>query len=217
MNDNPADDTAERPMGWAALQAQMPHAKERLDEGNPLALYDAVTLCRNGRLPMPDWLAQALLDLIRSAYMGEVKGVKGKGKSYIGEAKKNLRTLYRGQAVWQIRRVQEDRSEWVMLPAPVRKCLLARRYGDATKFMGFGRTEVDAFAVASKALAGTFARGEPRTMEMAYRELTKGEYPLPLTVALAETLTAFELAAPDEWTSFTIPDWVKGWEQTGQI
>lgn len=204
------DVTVERPVTSGAWERQLPHIKRRLEAGNPLALYDGLVACRNGELPLPLWLMEATMELVKSALSGgavgyqRLSGKRGKGNSILGEAQKAFRTHARGHMVWSIRQVQKDREDWIGLPYPLRQLFCAGEIVD------FGTTEDDAFRIAHVALRGTYAQGAESTMRKAYRELQRRRRTSEF-LNFVETDQAFLLRDPGELSSTPLPPWLDDW------
>lgn len=194
-----------RPAGWAAKEQQLEFARQRFEAGNPLALYDGLTLCRDGELPLPKWLSDGLAAFMQDAMQGKMKGERGRGNSFLGEVRKARISETRAHMVWAIRQVQKDRSKWLGLPHPLIHLFLAGQVLD------FGRTEEDAFRIASEALRGTFAQGADSTMCKAYRTMNAEDDPYPTFLAFFETEYAFGLRMDGEAGSRKVPGWVADW------
>jgi hypothetical protein len=157
----------ERPVDWEHSEARLEVCKDRFDAGNALALHDALLRCEAAELPIPQWLAEALKNVLRLSFDGDIKGQRGKGNSFLGKTRKGRIAYSRALAVKFIRGVQADRRAWPSLYLPIRQRFLAAEIDD------FGSTEEDAFDVASLALRGTIARGAPSTMRKAYRQVSQ--------------------------------------------
>jgi len=194
-----------RPSNWPHHEDQLKFVEERFLAGNPLALYDGLILCRDGELPLPQWLTEGLAAFMLEAMKNGLKGERGKGNHFLGEIRKARITQIRAHMVWAIRKVQKDRKKWLGLPSPLKEMFFSGTILD------FGKTEDDAFRVASEALRSTIARGAESTMKKAHRNAWRDEHSQMNFFALYETEYVFDLRL-EKRASHKIPNWINDWE-----
>jgi hypothetical protein len=155
------------------------HLQTRFAEhGNQLALMDALILCSFARVPLPDWLAEGLLGMMRDALNdGYLRG-QGRGNSPTARALQFIVWDTRFWAVAAVRQAQGKPSkkiEWTgyseTSPELLREELFSRY---AKPPVEIGATLDRAYEVASELLLGTLAFGAPREMKRAWAKGAPG-------------------------------------------
>ncbi len=197
--------TVTRPAGWKAREGQLEHVRRSYENGNILALYDGLCLCRDAELPLPKWLVESLQEFMRESLIKGLRGRRGKGNKPIGKQFKARRSHIRVGMVFAIREVQKDRRNWGLLPEPILGKLLS---GEITEF---GSTVRDACEKAHEALRGTFAQAAADTIRDEYNSSKSDPRDYLTYRVYHETAVAFDLSLPNEGGISWLPDWLDDW------
>ncbi len=203
--------TVTRPAGWKAREGQLEHVRRNYENGNILALYDGLCLCRDAELPLPKWLVEGLQEFMRESLIKGLRGQKGKGNKPIGKQFKARRSHIRAAMVFAIREVQKDRRNWLALSGPILEKFFS---GEITEF---GSTVLDACEKAHEALRGTFAQASVDTIIDEYNNSKSDPRDYWTHGVSFETAAAFDLNMPGEGGSFHVPDWLDDWIAAGPL
>lgn len=171
-------------------------AYEAFTDGNTLAVLDALEICRSNSLPLPDWIANGLTDIIVDAVSGKSLGKKGRANSPLAQAREALKVAKRTSYFGRIRVAQQiplvepfpsgNFAFAFMLP-PETSILLA-----SGKIKSLGSTRSDALEILELSLRGTFAQTSLATLT---KMMTKYESEIGYEIS-DQTLERFGLA-PD--------------------
>lgn len=148
-------------------------------EGNWLALLDALAICHEHELPVPDWLQNGLREFVVSSVRGETLGRRGKGNSPLAQVRDEWKRRKRAQVFQQIRLAQS-------LPASANDGLVfalflpeeTLRLFREGKVRSVGTTREDAIRLTFESLRGTPAQASISTLDRMMTEYTStvGEF-----------------------------------------
>ena len=85
-------------------------------DGNPLALHEALGVCRDHALSTPAWVADACQKLFVDFYLGNTSGTVGKGNSLLGDYKKRVTAYVRSRAYHTVRAWHKNPHHYVHMP-----------------------------------------------------------------------------------------------------
>ena len=149
-------------------------SQERLSLGNPLSIYDALTICEEQQIPLPNWLNDSLKNLLVDALTGVKIGKRGRSNAPLPAAREALKTFVRRDTVRRVRLLQElvddestdwnQNSVWAML-------ILSnslKSYFDKNPDQAIGGTLKRAIEISELSLRGTFSQGSYETMRKAW-------------------------------------------------
>lgn len=157
-----------RAPNWELWPSQLKWAKERYDQGNILALFDALALCRRGNLPLPEWAYKGLMDFGAGALTGELPKKRGRAGSLFASHRDLLIHQERYLTVWsKYQFLQELKSADTALMHSSR-LILRLKPNQTVK-----PTWLSAYALAAEELAGTFAQGNAEAMKDSYVKVAK--------------------------------------------
>lgn len=185
-----------RPPNWKIFANQLTYVHERYKAGNPLALFDALSLCRRGNLPLPEWLFEGFMQFGGMALRDEFPKKRGKIGSMFSEIRNTLVHHERHVAVYtKYLQLQEIKSG-DPYRAKIARLMLGLKPDEKIK-----ATWKTAYERAAVELKGSFAQGEPRAMEDSYRLVEKWHSSgdaraLKPPRALSETCKMLGLRAP---------------------
>lgn len=173
--------STKRPHFYKEMQSGLLDCEHRFNEGDALALHDAVLFCERGGLPMPPWMSGALRQYLVEGLSGGITGSKGRGNSPFGNAKKRLKqqvhfrlvrkcasialSLKTEKVIKNI--VTQGRSNELgnmrhVFPPAIWEQILDQE--NSLNLDDFSSTLDSHYIAVSKILRGTFAQAEPRTI-----------------------------------------------------
>jgi hypothetical protein len=183
--------TVKRPYFYRHMIRAVNRCEGRFEDGDILAVYDAILLCELGGLPLPMWLSHAVRDLVVNALTGGVRGSKGRSNSPLPSAMKELKKQahYRFVMICQriSSRIKAEKIVAKILPDDFKQSIenlssvfppvileLVEDPKSGLTVKDFDSTNFYASCIAvSKILRGTFAQAEPRTIRTSYKAVQK--------------------------------------------
>ena len=120
-------------------------------DGGLTALLQAVDWCRRRQLPLPDWAADRVLQLLTNP---------DRLAKQLSAARRDRVHRVR----WDMVRELRDRRHELKISHPL---------PDGTKSEGYGATWGDAFANVASALAGTKSEGSPDAIKKSYQKIER--------------------------------------------
>ncbi|MBV2361709.1 hypothetical protein KUH32_18235 [Thalassococcus sp. CAU 1522] len=142
--------------------------KKAAVRGDPTALYQALILCGDHQLAMPDWLVDHLLKLTADFHLGKKPSWKGVGKRPLIVIRRRFENEVRRRAVIAVRAWVKDKSKYQDMPTP---CIRAWNRQDYLhcEFQNDG----DALEFASLGLRGIKLQADGPTMKCSPRTLRR--------------------------------------------
>lgn len=140
-------------------------ASENFADGNWLALLDALAICREHELPVPDWLEKGVRDFVITSVKGFSHGKRGKENSPLAQVKDEWKRQKRAEIFRRIRIVQSYQGEGadlllaLMLPHETKRLLQTGRVASV------GTTREDAIQLTFMSLQGTEAQASLATLD----------------------------------------------------
>ena len=178
----------------------------RYEQGDVLAVHDALVACEQGCLPLPIWLSAAPMSHFVDSLTGGAPGSKGRGKSPMGEARKRLRSEVHFRTVQAVRRLARcveaerfvasfagERSLHHVFPKLIWDKITDPRH--ELQISDFTTSLEGAYLAASKLLRGTFAQAEARTIRRSFKSVER-----------QRTARDTHLSEKIEWYSTCLPE-----------
>ncbi|WP_282121215.1 hypothetical protein [Ruegeria atlantica] len=85
-------------------------------QGDPTALYQAIILCGENQLSMPEWLTDHLLKLTANYHLGKKPSWKGAGNRPLIVIRRRFENEVRRRAVIAVRAWAKDKSKYQAMP-----------------------------------------------------------------------------------------------------
>ncbi|MDF0603363.1 hypothetical protein P1J78_21760 [Psychromarinibacter sp. C21-152] len=176
----------------------MAELRKRIENGDPIALYQAVILCEDGNSPMPAWLTDRLLQAIAGYYLGKKAGKKGAGNSPLPRIRRQLELQVRVRAVLGVMEWQEDRNKYQMMPTKSIEAWFKNKLVKHSTDQGKG----DALRIASIGLKDLhIQKGQPaiKCSEVTLRRTLKQQGVQAAPIIPPEAAVAFGFNNPDNF------------------
>jgi hypothetical protein len=151
-------------------------AFDRFQDGNWLALLDALQVCRDERLPPPIWVCDGFQTFIVRSITEESLGQRGRGNSPLAKAREAAKQAKRRETYLRIRLAQKiggkpngaEPEDFVFaLTIPSETTVLIK----AGKLKGLGTSVEDAVKATELSLRGTFAQASYATLLKECRKM----------------------------------------------
>lgn len=171
--------------------------------GDPTAVYQALLLCNEHQLSLPEWLTDHLLELIANYHLGKKPSWKGVGKRPLIIIRRRFENDLKRRAVIAVRAWVKDMSKYQEMPT---ECI---RYWNRQDYLHCKfQNDADALDFASWGLRGIKLQVDgpplkcsPRTLRRAMEDKTASHLP-KLSGRIA---SVFGLIDPDELFGFDEP------------
>ncbi len=188
---------------------QFGNLKQRIERGDPIAIYEAILMCSDAKVQLPLWLSNHLLKVIADYHLGNKPSWKGVGNRPIIILRRRLEADIKRRAVAAVRSWQKDKSRYQGMAT---RCI--KMWFDGEVKHQDCTTLEDALDLASEGLSGLRVQAEgptikcsARTLRRAYAEKGSADMPeVPRPIA-----AIFGLKAPDSFfgSDLTLPDDLK--------
>lgn len=176
-----ADLAAQYLSGLAAQTGQTPHINDlpgyfadlrrvfdTHEDGGMLVLLDGLRICRENKLPPPEWLEAGLRRMVIDFALGRAAGKKGRGNTPLAKELLRMKKAKRAEVFRRIRYMQqlepEPILEAIMLPTETQHVMLAG------KLKSLGTTREEALRATEISLRGTFAQASFATLDREMSE-----------------------------------------------
>jgi hypothetical protein len=118
--------------------------------GDPTALYQAIILCSENQLSMPEWLTDHLLKLIANYHLGKKPSWKGAGKRPLIVIRRRFENEVKRRAVIAVRAWVKDKCKYQAMPTACIRAWNRQDYlhkdfktdYDALDFASFGLRDI---------------------------------------------------------------------------
>lgn len=148
---------------------QLDACERAYNAGVLAALYDAITYCTQGNIPLPSWVAKAMLETLEMLFAGNFSSGAGRTGNPKARIKEDIKHYTRWDMVKWVRRHQETvRAEYQEV---LQRPELSKEDRDRLiKYAPYdaGSTLEDAYHHTTEALKGTVAFGSAATIKRSY-------------------------------------------------
>lgn len=187
-------------------KGQLEHLKKKIDEGDPVAIYQAVAICHKDQIGPPRWLTERLLTAIANYYLGKKPGKQGGTNTPLSKLSKRIELDIRRRAVAAVRAWQKDRTAYQEMPTQSIKAWFNQEYKHSKH-----QTVEDALKIAQTGLKGLRVRDGGAMIKCSPITLKRTFYPKQPTLIPAvppEAAIAFGFNDPDDFfgTDQPLPD-----------
>ncbi len=153
--------------------------KKAIIRGDPTAIYQAILLCSEHQIALPEWLADHLLKLTADYHLGKKPSWKGAGKRPLIVIRRRIENEVRRRAVIAVRAWVKDKRSYQAMPTA---CIRAWNRQDY-RHSEFN-TDYDALDFASLGLRdikiqadGPFLKCSTRTLRRAMEDKNDNHLP----------------------------------------
>lgn len=169
--------------------------------GDPTAVYQAILLCSDHQLALPEWLTDHMLGLIADYHLGKKPSWKGAGKRPLIVIRRRFENEVRRRAVMGVRAWIKDKSLYQALPTACihawnkqdyRHCEFKKNDTEALGFASFGLRDI------KLQTDGPSLKHSPRTLRRVMEDKNKNHLP-KLSSRIA---SVFGLADPDSFFGY---------------
>jgi hypothetical protein len=115
---------------------QFGDVRRRIERGDPIAIYEAIHLCKGAKLEMPPWLADELMKVIADFHLGNKPSWKKDGIRPLSILRRRIEMDVKRRAVASVRAWQKDKTAYSAMPG---RCIKAwyRGWIDHGKFTNY--------------------------------------------------------------------------------